>query len=141
VADIEITDDAVVVQGSDRSLRYTPTRVILDDGTWVAHHSRGGSLWSVWAKDLGRALAQVFHFGHGPEGGELVLSVPEDNVLAIGSLYTRDEPPLVDPSWPRAVEQVLALATEQSRILTSHGEISRAELASFHARLLELNGS
>jgi hypothetical protein len=139
VADIEITDDAVVVTGSDCSLRYRSTRVILDDGTWVAHHSRGGSLRSVWAKDLGRALAQVFHFGDGPEGGELVLSVPENNMVAIGGLYARDEPSLVGPSWPDAVEHVLALTTEQTRILTSGGEISRAELESFHAKLLEFN--
>ena len=41
------TADTIVVPGRDRSLTYRSRRITLDDGTWVAHESRGGSLSSV----------------------------------------------------------------------------------------------
>lgn len=138
MAHIQITGDSVLVRGTDRALTYHPTRVILDDGTWVAHHTRGGSLRSVWAKDLGKVLVQVLHLGDGPSGGELVLSVPEANLLAVGSLYMPGQPTLVNRSWLHAIDQVLAMTTPETRIIAATAEISRDQLEVFRAKLAKL---
>ena len=69
-------DGTVVVEGTERTLVYTPRLVTLDDGTTVAHESRGGDMSSVWAVDLGGDFfAEVAHLGDGPVGGELVMTV------------------------------------------------------------------
>src|SRR5215213_8598169 len=77
VPGIQTTDDgAVVVEGAERSLTYTPRLVTLDDGTTIAHESQGGDMASVWALDLGGDwFVEVAHLGDGPVGGELVMTV------------------------------------------------------------------
>ena len=65
----------VVVTGDERTLTYRPRLVTLSDDTTIEHESRGGTLSSVWAGDLGGRYVEVAHLGHGPEGGELAPNV------------------------------------------------------------------
>lgn len=130
--------EVVSVAGTARTLTYRPRRVTLSDGTFLMHESRGGSLSSVWAADLGDLFVEVVHLGHGPVGGELVLVVPDGDVVALGDLV----PPLavaptrVEPSWPAAIDLAVGLTRPSTRILTSSGPIERDDLEAFHQTLL-----
>jgi len=129
--------DTIVVTGRDRSLTYRPRRITLDDGTWIAHESRGGSLSSVWAVDLGDRFVEVVHLGAGPTGGELVVVVPDADTVLLGDLVS--EPTgAVPASWPVAVDLAVGLTRAGSTILTTAGEVSREGLEDFHQRLLGL---
>lgn len=130
--------EVVSVTGTARTLTYRPRRVTLSDGTFLMHESRGGTLSSVWAADLGDLFVEVVHLGHGPVGGELVLVVPDGDVVALGDLVpSLDEVPAsVPPSWPAAVDLAVGLTRPSSRILTSAGEVSRDDLEQFHQTLL-----
>jgi hypothetical protein len=127
--------DAVVVTGDERTLTYRPRLVSLSDGTTIEHESRGGTLSSVWAGDLGGRYIEVVHLGRGPEGGELVLVVPDADVVALGELAGGD-PAGATVEWAGALDLAIGLTRPSSQILTSSGAISRDELEEFHQRLL-----
>jgi glyoxylase-like metal-dependent hydrolase (beta-lactamase superfamily II) len=130
--------EVVSVTGSTRTLTYRPRRVTLSDGTFLMHESRGGTLSSVWAADLGDLFVEVVHLGHGPQGGELVLVVPDGDVVALGDLVPSLDPPSVPvpPTWPVAVDLAVGLTRPSTRILTTAGEIDRDTLEDFHQSLL-----
>ena len=128
-------DDAVVVSGGDRTLTYGPRLVTVSDGTTVEHESRGGSLSSVWAADLGGCYVEVVHLGHGPTGGELVLVVPDAKTVAIGDL-AGDDVAGATATWAAAIDLALGLVGQGYRILTSTGTLTRDELEDFHQQLL-----
>jgi glyoxylase-like metal-dependent hydrolase (beta-lactamase superfamily II) len=127
--------DAVVVTGDERTLTYRPRQVTISDDTTIEHESRGGTLSSVWAGDLGGRYVEVVHLGHGPEGGELALVVPDADVVALGDL-AGGEPTGATPEWAQAIDLSIGLTQPGSLILTSSGSISRDELEEFHQRLL-----
>jgi hypothetical protein len=142
VAGIRDTGDGtVVVEGTERSLIYTPRRVTLDDGTTIAHESQGGDLSSVWAVDLGGDFfVEVAHLGDGPVGGELVMTVTYigmDETLrhvAIGDLWAAELPSHVPPSWPVAVDLALGLMDGKVRIVGA--DITKDDVETLHQRLL-----
>lgn len=127
--------DAVVVTGDERTLTYRPQLVTLSDGTTIEHESRGGTLSSVWAGDLGGRYVEVVHLGHGPDGGELVLVVPDADVVALGDLAGGDTAGAT-AEWAGALDLAIGLTRPSSQILTSSGTITREELEDFHQRLL-----
>jgi len=125
----------VVVTGDERTITYRPRRVTLSDGTTIEHESRGGSLSSVWAGDLGDRYVEVVHLGPGPEGGELVLVVPDADVVALGDL-AGGKPAGATVEWAGALDLAIGLTRPSSQILTSSGPITRDELEDFHQQLL-----
>jgi hypothetical protein len=125
----------VVITGAERALTYGPREITLDDGTRLAHSSRGGDLESVWAGDLGDLYVEVVHLGDGPAGGELILVVPSQDLVVIGDLFD-PEPATVPPSWPVVVDLVLGLLTATTTVHTTHGDIDRDRLETFHQELL-----
>lgn len=127
--------EVVVVSGADRTLTYRPRRVELSDGTTLEHESRGGSLSSVWAADLGERYVEVVHVGHGPEGGELVLVVPDVDTVVLGDLV-RSDLSGVTAEWAGAIDLAIGLARPETQILTADGTVSRDDLEDFHQRLL-----
>ena len=126
---------SVVITGGERTLTYDPTRITLDDGSVLEHTSRGGDVESVWAGDLGDLYVEVTHLGDGPTGGELVLVVPDHDLVAIGDLFD-PEPSAVPPSWPVVVDLVIGLLTASTTVETSHGTIDKERLEAFHQELL-----
>lgn len=135
VGESQAEPDAYEVSGSDRVLTYRPRLVTLDDGTVIAHESQGGSLASVWATDLGGRYVEVAHLGNGPIGGELVLVVPDLDVVALGDLFSAD-PAGATASWAEAVDLTLGLTTVTTTILSSSGPVARDDLEAFHQQLL-----
>ena len=141
VTHVKTDPDGVVIEGSESSLTYTPQAVTLSDGTTITHESRGGTLSSVWATDLGDCYVEVVYVGDGPHGGELVVVVPADDVIIVGDLYPGEPSALeglenVPPTWPGAVDLAMGLTTTTTKVLTSHGEITREEFDASHQRLL-----
>ena len=129
--------DAIVIEGSNTSLTYTPRAVTLSNGTTIAHDSQGGELSSVWATDLGDCYVEVVYVGDGPVGGELVVVVPVDDVVIVGDLYPGpDDPAEVPLSWPPAVDLAMSLTSVTTRVLSSLGWIERDEFDASHQRLL-----
>ena len=130
--------DTVVVTGDERTLTYQPRLVTLSDGTRIEHESRGGSLSAVWATDLGGRYVEVVHLGHGPEGGELVLVVPDADTVALGDLASNDPDgaAAATAEWAGAVDLAIGLTRPGSHVLTTSGVITRDELEDFHQRLL-----
>ncbi len=126
---------SVVFTGDECSLTYAPREVLLDDGARIARPSHGGDLESVWAGDLGGLYVEVVHLGDGPLGGELVLVVPSQHVVAIGDLYD-PAPAAVPPSWPVVIDLVIGLLTAETVVHTSHGDVDRDRLETFHQELL-----
>ncbi|WP_159541027.1 hypothetical protein [Aeromicrobium sp. 9AM] len=134
-------DGAIVVEGTERSLTYTPRLVTLDDGTTVAHESQGGEMSSVWAADLGGGwFVEVAHLGDGPVGGELVMTATfiglDETVryVAIGDLWADELPANVPPSWPVAVDLALGLMEGQVQILGA--DVTKDDVETLHQRLL-----
>lgn len=139
---IQTNDDgAIVVEGAERSLTYTPRLITLDDGTTVAHESQGGEMSSVWAVDLGGDwFVEVAHLGDGPVGGELVMTVTHIGLdetrryVAIGALWADELPATVPPSWPVAVDLALGLMEGEVQILGA--DITKDDVETLHQRLL-----
>ena len=139
---IQTNDDgSIVVEGSERSLTFTPRLVTLDDGTTVAHESQGGEMSSVWATDLGGGwFVEVAHLGDGPVGGELVMTVTDIGLdetvryVAIGDLWADELPAHVPPSWPVAVDLALGLMDGEVTILGAG--ITKDDVETLHQRLL-----
>jgi hypothetical protein len=135
VGESQAEPGAYEVSGSERVLTYRPREVTLDDGTLIAHESQGGTLSSVWATDLGDRYVEVAYLGDGPVGGELVLVVPDQDVVVIGDLYATD-PAAATIGWAEAVDLTLGLTTVTTTILSSSGPVARDDLEAFHQRLL-----
>ena len=130
--------DSVVVTGGERTLTYEPRLVTLSDATRIEHESHGGTLSAVWAGDLGDRYVEVVHLGHGPQGGELVLVVPDADVVALGDLASDDPDAAAGATaeWASAVDLAIGLTRPGSQIFTTGGAITRDELEDFHQRLL-----
>ncbi|MET0931619.1 MAG: hypothetical protein ABWX74_19010 [Aeromicrobium sp.] len=134
-------DGTVVVEGTERSVTFTPRLVTLDDGTTVAHESQGGEMSSVWAADLGGDFfVEVAHLGDGPVGGELVMTATYIGIdetlryVAIGDLWADELPSHVPPSWPVAVDLALGLMDAHVHIVGA--DITKDDVETLHQRLL-----
>ena len=137
---IEVSDAGhLVIEDAGDRLVCTALAVTLPDGTVVVHESRGGSLSSARAVEVGALFAEIAYLGDGPAGGELVVSVTgADHVVCLGGLWTDDAPVDVHPSWPAAVDLALGLTTADTTILGGPAlrVVTRDELETFHQRLL-----
>ena len=134
----DVTDNAespYEVSGTNHTLTYRARRVTIDDGSEIVHESLGGTLASAWAGDLGDRYVEVVHVGDGPSGGELVLVVPDLDIVALGDLYATSADGAT-PTWAEAVDLALGLTTVTTTILSSTGPVTRDELEAFHQRLL-----
>ncbi|HPU12241.1 MAG TPA: hypothetical protein PLQ19_00455 [Aeromicrobium sp.] len=124
---IEVSDDA-------QTLRYTGYEVTDPAGNVISHESRGGTLSSVWATEVGTAFVEISHLGDGPAGGELVMVVTladGSTVVALGDLVVDQLPATVSPSWPVAIDLAIGLVATDT---IDSG--SRTDLEDFHQRLL-----
>jgi glyoxylase-like metal-dependent hydrolase (beta-lactamase superfamily II) len=81
---------------------------------------------SAVALDLGDRLVELVHPGRGHTAGDLVVRVPDADVLLAGDLVEESGPPnLGDDShpmeWPLSLDIVLGLLTASSVVVPGHG--------------------
>ena len=81
---------------------------------------------SAVALDLGGRWVELVHPGRGHTGGDLVVRVPDADVLLAGDLVEESGPPaLGDDSypleWPLSLDIVLGLTTGASVVVPGHG--------------------
>lgn len=76
--------------------------------------------------DLGDRQVELVHPGRGHTGGDLVLRVPDADVLLAGDLVEESAPPSFGTDswpmdWPLALDVVLGLTTPDTVVVPGHG--------------------
>ncbi len=76
--------------------------------------------------DLGDRVLELVHPGRGHTGGDLVVRVPDADVLLAGDLVEESGPPAYGPDsfpmeWPLALDVCLQLCTDASVVVPGHG--------------------
>jgi glyoxylase-like metal-dependent hydrolase (beta-lactamase superfamily II) len=81
--------------------------------------------------DLGGRLVSLRHFGRGHTAGDLVVHVPDADVLVAGDLIEEGAPPSFDDGypveWPETVAELLRLITPRTLVVPGHGAVVGAE--------------
>ena len=83
---------------------------------------------SVWALDLGDRVVEVVHPGRGHTAGDVVVRVPDADVVVAGDLveesaspsYGLDSFPL---DWPASLDLALGLVGDGSVVVPGHGDV------------------
>ena len=79
------------------------------------------------AFDLGDRRVEIAHLGRGHTDGDLVVVVPDADVLFAGDLLESDGPPSFGPDsapdeWPATLDAVIGLMTATTLAVPGHGE-------------------
>ena len=106
---------------------------------------------SAWTLDLGDRSVEVVHLGRGHTEGDVVVRVPDADVLLAGDLVEQSAPlnygvdcwPL---EWPATLDLVIGLVTEQTVVVPGHGtavdrefvQQQRFDAADIAGRIVEL---
>ncbi|MFG3704528.1 MBL fold metallo-hydrolase [Micromonospora sp. NPDC047670] len=93
--------------------------------------------------DVGGRRVVLRHPGRGHTAGDLVVHVPDADVLVAGDLVEQSGPPAFDESyplqWPDAVAELLRMTTPATVVVPGHGEpVDAAFVRAQHAQLVEL---
>jgi len=83
---------------------------------------------SVVQLDLGDRAVELIHPGRGHTSGDLVVRVPDADVLLGGDLIEESDPPFIgDDSWPLewapTLDLVIELMTERTVVVPGHGKV------------------
>jgi glyoxylase-like metal-dependent hydrolase (beta-lactamase superfamily II) len=94
--------------------------------------------------DLGDRHVLLLHFGRGHTAGDLVVHVPDADLLVAGDLLEEGAPPSFGDSypldWPDTVAELLRLGTPRTMVVPGHGALlGSAEAAVQHQQLTELS--
>ncbi|MFG2056028.1 MBL fold metallo-hydrolase [Micromonospora sp. NPDC048930] len=92
--------------------------------------------------DIGGRRVVLRHPGHGHTDADLVVHVPDADVLVAGDLVEQSGPPAFEESyplqWPDAVADLLRLTTPDTVVVPGHGAPIDAEFVrAQHAQLVE----
>jgi len=76
--------------------------------------------------DLGDRQVELLHPGRGHTAGDLVVRVPDADVLLTGDLVEESAPPMYGGdchpfNWPASLDLVISLLTERSVVVPGHG--------------------
>lgn len=83
---------------------------------------------SVAAVDLGDRVAEIVFAGRGHTAGDIVVRVPDADVVVAGDLVEQSAPPSYGPDcfpleWPAALDSVAGLLTPRTVVVPGHGAI------------------
>lgn len=78
--------------------------------------------------DLGDRAVELIHPGRGHTAGDLVVRVPDADVLLAGDLVEESDPPFIgDDSypmdWPLTIDLALGLMTDRTVVVPGHGQV------------------
>lgn len=93
--------------------------------------------------DVGGRRVVLRHPGRGHTAGDLVVHVPDADVLVAGDLVEQSGPPAFEESyplqWPDAVAELLRLTTPSTAVVPGHGAVVDPEFVrAQHGKLVEL---
>ncbi|MFF3855858.1 MBL fold metallo-hydrolase [Micromonospora sp. NPDC002575] len=94
--------------------------------------------------DVGGRRVVLRHPGHGHTDADLVVHVPDADVLVAGDLVEQSGPPAFEESyplqWPDTLAEVLRLTTPGTVVVPGHGELVDPEFVrAQHGQLAELS--
>ena len=83
---------------------------------------------SAYALDLGDRIVELIHPGRGHTAGDLVVRVPDADVMVAGDLVEESDKPFIgDDSfpleWPLTLDLVLGLTTDDTVVVPGHGRL------------------
>ena len=83
---------------------------------------------SAYALDLGDRVVELIHPGRGHTAGDLVVRVPDADVMVAGDLVEESDKPFIgDDSfpleWPLTLDLVLGLTTAETVVVPGHGQL------------------
>ena len=83
---------------------------------------------SVWTADLGDRFVELAYPGRGHTDGDIVVRVPEVDVVYAGDLVESSAPPTYGPDsfpldWPSTLDIVVGLLTPSSTVVPGHGPV------------------
>lgn len=83
---------------------------------------------SVVQLDLGDRAVELIHPGRGHTAGDLVVRVPDADVVLGGDLVEESDPPFIgDDSWPlewpATLDLVIGLMTDSTVVVPGHGQV------------------
>ena len=103
--------------------------------------------------DLGGRHVEIVHFGRGHTAGDLVVIVPDADVIFTGDLLEQSAPPAMGADcflkeWPTALDGVLGLVSEHTLLVPGHGApvdrvfafTQRAEISAVYGQVEYLIG-
>jgi glyoxylase-like metal-dependent hydrolase (beta-lactamase superfamily II) len=77
--------------------------------------------------ELGGRSAELRHFGRGHSAGDLLVHVPDADVVVAGDLVEQSGPPQFSDAypleWPDALAGLLSLTGEATKVIPGHGEV------------------
>ena len=124
----EVAAGATVPAGERTKARYRelPDEPHRDEVLATEIVAADTSFSSAVALDLGDRLVELVHPGRGHTGGDLVVRVPDADVLLAGDLVEESGPPGFGEDchpmeWPLALDIVLGLLTAGSLVVPGHG--------------------
>lgn len=94
--------------------------------------------------DVGGRRVELRHLGRGHTAGDLVVLVPDGNVVLAGDLVEEGAPPSFSDSyplqWPDTLAALIGLLSEDTVVVPGHGApVARAFVQTQHAQLSELD--
>src|SRR5688572_7151169 len=108
----------------ERLAEHARADEILDTTLRPATHGFSSAL----ALDLGDRVVELIHPGRGHTAGDLVVRVPDADVIVGGDLVEESDPPFIgDDSWPLewplTLDLVLGLMTDTTVVVPGHGKV------------------
>lgn len=81
---------------------------------------------SVWSLDLGDRHVEAVHPGRGHTGGDVVVRVPDADVVYAGDIVEESAPPSYGADcwpleWPQTLELLVGLLSEATAVVPGHG--------------------
>lgn len=137
------SSDVVAVVNTHAHPAHTLGNAVLRDA-WpeallVAHEAAAGeanepqlvadtTFASVRALDLGDRYVELVHPGRGHTGGDLVVVVPDADVVVAGDLVAEAGPPAYGPDcfpleWPGTVETLIGMLNPRTLVVPGHGTV------------------
>jgi glyoxylase-like metal-dependent hydrolase (beta-lactamase superfamily II) len=94
--------------------------------------------------DVGGRRVELRHLGLGHTAGDLVVLVPDGNVVLAGDLVEEGAPPSFSDSyplqWPDTVAALIGLLAEDTVVVPGHGApVAKAYVQTQHAQLSQLD--
>jgi glyoxylase-like metal-dependent hydrolase (beta-lactamase superfamily II) len=94
--------------------------------------------------DVGGRRVELRHLGRGHTAGDLVVLVPDADLVVAGDLVEEGAPPSFSDGypleWPDTVAALVTLLSEDSVVVPGHGEpVRKAFVQAQHAQLSELD--